>query len=478
MDQHVLLELLNQNYPQHFDRLEFLRDSGSVAYTAYSGEKKFFLRVTKPAMFDAASSTPLKVHLYLQQNHFPVPELLFTRDHSPCAPVTEEDGEHLVLLYEFLEGEEVDVRQDAEVLGTLVGRLHSLMRGFREPLPERDSTYYFERYLEQMRRKEYPRVEEFAAYGSTLWERVKDLPRGYNHGDLYSGNLLKTRDGKLFLLDLDTSCRGFPLYDPVLICHTADFFLLEDGGFENCLEVFARFLPEYLAEMPLSKREIDAFPDLSALYHFALQAVILDLFGLDCVDNKFLDQQLDWLYQWRKQSEEGLGAVLLETEDLALRAVTLGDLAEVARMWEYPHGAISLQKASEAVMEMRANHRKNRPGSIHHLCLAVCWKQSDAILGWCGLDGTREGRLDLFYAIDAAYRGRGFATQCAERLLSYAFEEARVPSVHGGCFRENTASYRVMEKAGMQPDGFDENGDPLFFLDVKGYSSLKKGVSP
>lgn len=91
------------------------------------------------------------------------------------------------------------------------------------------------------------------------------------------------------------------------------------------------------------------------------------------------------------------------------------------------------------------------------------------IIGWCGLDGKSGDKLHIYYSIDASYRNRGFATQCAERLLSYAFDEANVEFVNGGCDRNNMASYKVMKKIGMIQNGFEENGAPLFFIDANVY---------
>ena len=93
------------------------------------------------------------------------------------------------------------------------------------------------------------------------------------------------------------------MYDPTLICNVTDFFSLEDNGFMRCREMLARFLPEYARHSSLSPEEIDAFPDLIAVYHFALQATIIDLFGMNCVDDHFLDRQLEWLYRWKTQCE-------------------------------------------------------------------------------------------------------------------------------------------------------------------------------
>lgn len=64
------------------------------------------------------------------------------------------------------------------------------------------------------------------------------------------------------------------------------------------------FLPEYLKYNSLSNAEIESFYDLIALYHFTLQATIIELYGLDCVDNDFLDSQLKWLYKWQEQCDQ------------------------------------------------------------------------------------------------------------------------------------------------------------------------------
>ncbi len=48
--------------------------------------------------------------------------------------------------------------------------------------------------------------------------------------------------------------------------------------------------------------EQDAEEILIGLYHFTMQMTIIEIFGIDCVDNEFLDRQLEWLYKWREQS--------------------------------------------------------------------------------------------------------------------------------------------------------------------------------
>ena len=160
----------------------------------------------------------------------------------------------------------------------------------------------------------------------------------------------------------------------------------------------------------------------------------------------------------------------LTTNNLILRTVGREDMEQVCRMWDYEHGEISVQQAEQAMARMDENHQKNRPGYIYHLCLAVAEKSDPGrIIGWCGLDGTSGEELHIFYSILPQLRGRGYATQAARALLEYAFTNAQVPYVNGGCYKDNLASYRVMEKAGMRRAGTGENSDPLFFINRETY---------
>ena len=159
----------------------------------------------------------------------------------------------------------------------------------------------------------------------------------------------------------------------------------------------------------------------------------------------------------------------LYTDDLLLKTVTADDIDEVARMWEFEKGSISKEAAQDAIDYMQNNHAKNVVGQIYHLCFAIFVKGKCNIIGWCGLDGKTADKLHIFFLIDKDYRNKGYATQCANRLLSYAFDEAHVPFINGGCDKENVASYKVMVKIGMRKNGFEENGDPLFFIDEKLY---------
>jgi len=160
----------------------------------------------------------------------------------------------------------------------------------------------------------------------------------------------------------------------------------------------------------------------------------------------------------------------LYTKNLLLKTVTIEDRDEVARTWAFEGGRISDSEALNAIENMQNNHNQNQVGYIYHLCFAVLEKGYDNIIGWCGLDGQcTPGKTVIFYMIDKGYRNRGYATQCADRLLEYAFEHAGLECIHGGCFKDNIPSYRVMTKAGMIHNGLQDNGDPLFVINRETY---------
>lgn len=65
--------------------------------------------------------------------------------------------------------------------------------------------------------------------------------------------------------------------------------------------------------------------------------------------------------------------------------------------------------------------------------------------------GGSEGLIG--YLVDPAYAGRGIGTAVTTALLRLAFGELGLHRVTAGCFADNVASWRVMEKIGMRREG-------------------------
>ncbi len=160
--------------------------------------------------------------------------------------------------------------------------------------------------------------------------------------------------------------------------------------------------------------------------------------------------------------------------DTTLRAVSHNDLDEVARMWNFGKGEIPSAEAVKAIEWMQANHAQNRPGRIVHACFGVFLNSTGSIIGWCGLDGRSGETVEIFYLIDVEHRRRGYATECARRMLEFGFSRMEIERIDGGCAVDNLASQKILEKIGMVPTA-GEPGILRYCLTRDAYASAEMG---
>jgi ribosomal-protein-alanine N-acetyltransferase len=164
--------------------------------------------------------------------------------------------------------------------------------------------------------------------------------------------------------------------------------------------------------------------------------------------------------------------VLIETPRLILRTVTFADIEDVALHWKLDEGAISKKEAEEKIKWMLGNHKQNTPQKIVHLCLAIIDKDTQAFIGWCGLDHRdRKNEFPvLFYLLRERYWGNGLGTEAAKAVIDYAFRELDIVRIDSSTIIDNLASKRVMEKIGMRYLGTDDENGHLFTLTKEAYS--------
>lgn len=78
--------------------------------------------------------------------------------------------------------------------------------------------------------------------------------------------------------------------------------------------------------------------------------------------------------------------------------------------------------------------------------------------GGIRLKTAQSWEADLGYELDSHYWNQGYATEAAQTLLRFGFEELRLHRIWAHCISENTRSAHVMEKIGMRREGwFREN---------------------
>jgi ribosomal-protein-alanine N-acetyltransferase len=88
----------------------------------------------------------------------------------------------------------------------------------------------------------------------------------------------------------------------------------------------------------------------------------------------------------------------------------------------------------------------------------ILHKADRLIIGDMGFKGApnQEGAVELGYSIIPDYRRRGYATEMARCLITWAFQEQGVQAVTAECLDTNIGSIKVLEKLGLhrlEPEG-------------------------
>ena len=295
MHEQALLNILRTHYGLDGVSLQHLRDGGSSTYLV-EGKEKYFLKVIGAA-FEKTARQSVAIMVYLERCGFPVPKTILTCGGEALLAISVDGEDRLVVLQEYIDGDEPDLEAKAAQVGALVGQLHKLLAQYPEQLVTRDRQFFIGRYLDMLRQKQYPRVAEYEALGDMLWQQVAQQPTGNCHGDLHRGNLLEAADGRILLVDFDTVCHAPRMFDVMVMCDMTNYFDLQQADVEITKTVYSRFLSGY---GELSAEERCSLKTWVALRHFQLQATIYEIHGLDRMREAFVDAQLAWLQTWLK----------------------------------------------------------------------------------------------------------------------------------------------------------------------------------
>lgn len=161
---------------------------------------------------------------------------------------------------------------------------------------------------------------------------------------------------------------------------------------------------------------------------------------------------------------------ILETSRLLLRELLLSDDAGMfeldsdAQVHKYLGGQPinRIEQARQVIANIRQQYLANGIGRW-----AVIEKETGRFLGWAGLKLVKENINGYINFYDVGYRlmpkfwGNGYATEAAKALVPYGFETVKLNEIFGMADVNNTASRKVLEKAGLRYiETFDLNGTP------------------
>jgi RimJ/RimL family protein N-acetyltransferase len=87
--------------------------------------------------------------------------------------------------------------------------------------------------------------------------------------------------------------------------------------------------------------------------------------------------------------------------------------------------------------------------------LAIVRSRDGSLIGNAGLrmKNPEDHEAELGFEIAPPHWGKGHATEAAQALLRFGFEQQQLHRVWATCLTENRASSRVLDKLGMQREG-------------------------
>ena len=143
-----------------------------------------------------------------------------------------------------------------------------------------------------------------------------------------------------------------------------------------------------------------------------------------------------------------MSATHVQTKNLRLVPQTREDVRTQIEQMQ-PHEKAELSAAWLALLEGSTS----ADPWIHGFMLVH--RISGGVIGRCGFKGPPEadGVVEIAYGVAPEHQGKGYATEAAAALVSYAFSNGQVRVVRAHTLPEANASTRVLTKCGFQRVG-------------------------
>lgn len=145
---------------------------------------------------------------------------------------------------------------------------------------------------------------------------------------------------------------------------------------------------------------------------------------------------------------------MIDTKNLILRPFTLDDTEKVYKMsievgmkkW-IPDQVYADRNESHEVLEFLISCYNEPDPKIKPFVLGIELKETGELIGHVGLSPLN-GEVEIGYAIEEIYHGRGFATEAVKSMSEWAVQYFSISSIFGIVASENTGSVKVLEKSG------------------------------
>ncbi|MFG3642874.1 GNAT family N-acetyltransferase [Micromonospora sp. NPDC047762] len=150
----------------------------------------------------------------------------------------------------------------------------------------------------------------------------------------------------------------------------------------------------------------------------------------------------------------------VRTERLELRPVRDEDIDRILEYRNLPQVTRWLLRTQVDPASFRAAWRRAAADPDDHSMAATL---DGVVIGTVSLDVVNgmgqpgmppRTEAHLGYIFDPAYGGNGYATEAVTAVVAYAFDRLSIRRITAGCFADNLASVRILEKVGMRREQY------------------------
>jgi [ribosomal protein S5]-alanine N-acetyltransferase len=167
----------------------------------------------------------------------------------------------------------------------------------------------------------------------------------------------------------------------------------------------------------------------------------------------------------------------LQTERLRIRPYHDADIPELLPLIGAREVAATTLRIAHPYTEQDARDFLELAKEPDKLWLAITLRSDERQIGGIGLRIEQQHKhAELGYWLGVSHWGQGYATEAAQEMLRYGFEELALHRIFATHFKHNPASGRILKKIGMRYEGCQREhllkwGD---FVDSEMYGILRR----
>src|SRR5579872_6412739 len=151
--------------------------------------------------------------------------------------------------------------------------------------------------------------------------------------------------------------------------------------------------------------------------------------------------------------------IRIETDRLILRDFVPGDLKALheyaihPKVWRFTSSGPNRLVQTRSWLKMVQKFSRKKPRK--NFDFAIILKSENRLIGDCGIHigSTAKREAGMAYGLNPKYWGQGYATEASKALVEFGFLKLKLHRIWAWCDVRNTASTKVLRKAGMIREG-------------------------